>query len=171
MNENSLPTSTEGIGSNVLGPLQPYKKPRKAAKVVLSGLLVAAGVAGGAAIVGNSISCAGVPNSATTRPAGLEAKDEAVAGGITAMKLEPTTQPTPPTTMESSTLRTAGVMVPVQLTVAKPYTVQAHDTLFSIARKQLGDTHRWKDIAKLNPDVTPPSYTIKPGRVIKLPEK
>jgi len=88
---NSLPTSTEDIGSSVLGPLQPYKKSRKAAKVVLSGLLAAAGIAGGAAMVGNSISCEGVP----TRP----------AGGIPAIRLEPTTQPTQPTTMESSTLR------------------------------------------------------------------
>lgn len=170
MNENSLPTSSEDTGSNVLGPLQPYKKPRRAAKVVLSGLLAAAGIAGGAAMVGNGISCAG----AATKPAGLEAKDKATAGGITAMAIEPTTQPTQPTitdSLASSSSRTTGAISYVQLTAAKPYTVQAHDTLFSIARKQLGDTHRWKDIAKLNPDVAPPSYTIKPGQVIKLPEK
>jgi len=54
-------------------------------------------------------------------------------------------------------------MAPVQLTGAKPYTVQAHDTLFSIARKQLA-TRTVEDIAKLIPTLLAILYDqARPG--------
>ena len=53
-----------------LGPLQPHKKPRKTAKVVLAGLVAAAGVAAGTAIVATNVGCHGVPvRNVTTQPA------------------------------------------------------------------------------------------------------
>ena len=52
----------------------------------------------------------------------------------------------------------------------KTYTVQAKDTLFSIAKTQLGDGKRFKEIMTLNPEITDASK-LKVGQVIKLPEK
>jgi len=54
-------------------------------------------------------------------------------------------------------------------TTSKTYTVQSGDCLMGIARKLLGDPHRWREIADLN-DIEPP-YTIYPGKQLKVPEK
>ena len=54
-------------------------------------------------------------------------------------------------------------------TTSKTYTVQSGDCLMGIARKLLGDPHRWREIANLN-DIGPP-YTIHPGDELKVPEK
>lgn len=53
----------------------------------------------------------------------------------------------------------------------RTYTVQKGDGLMSIARTQLGNASRWKEIAALNPEILPPAYAIKVGQVIKLPAK
>jgi nucleoid-associated protein YgaU len=53
-------------------------------------------------------------------------------------------------------------------TTSKTYTVQSGDCLMDIARKRLGDPHRWREIANLN-GIGPP-YTIYPGDKLKLPE-
>ena len=52
----------------------------------------------------------------------------------------------------------------------RTYTVKAKDGLMSIARTQLGNQHRWKEILALNPDIKDPNH-IKVGQVIKLPAK
>jgi nucleoid-associated protein YgaU len=54
-------------------------------------------------------------------------------------------------------------------TTSKTYTVQSGDCLMGIARKLLGDPHRWREIADLN-DIGPP-YTIYPGKQLKVPEE
>lgn len=54
-------------------------------------------------------------------------------------------------------------------TTSKTYTVQSGDCLMGIARKLLGDPHRWPEIANLN-GLGPP-YTIYPGQELKVPEK
>ena len=54
-------------------------------------------------------------------------------------------------------------------TTSKTYTVQSGDCLMDIARKRLGDPHRWGEIANLN-GIGPP-YTIYPGDVLQVPEK
>jgi LysM repeat protein len=54
------------------------------------------------------------------------------------------------------------------LTTSKTYTVQSGDCLMDIARKHLGDPHRWREIANLNGIGSP--YTIYPGDELKLPE-
>ena len=59
---------------------------------------------------------------------------------------------------------------PLDASGARTYTVKAHDGLMAIARNELGNEHRWKEIAQLNPDLQPP-YRLKVGQVIKLPAK
>lgn len=50
---------------------------------------------------------------------------------------------------------------------ARTYTVQKGDTLIKIARTQLGDEHKWKQIAAANPGVN--ANAIKVGQKINLP--
>lgn len=59
---------------------------------------------------------------------------------------------------------------PVDTTGARSYTVKAHDGLMSIARSQLGNEHRWKEILALNPEIKDP-HQLKIGQVLKLPAK
>ena len=47
------------------------------------------------------------------------------------------------------------------------YTAQAGDSLTKIARDQLGDIERWREIAYLNGKQWP--YIIQIGEIIKLP--
>jgi nucleoid-associated protein YgaU len=54
-------------------------------------------------------------------------------------------------------------------TPSKTYKVQSGDCLMGIARKLLGDPHRWREIANLN-GIGPP-YTIYPGQELEVPEK
>jgi nucleoid-associated protein YgaU len=49
------------------------------------------------------------------------------------------------------------------------YTVQAGDSYYRIAQKELGNASRWKEIEKLNPDIEPSELHV--GQVIKLPSK
>ena len=46
------------------------------------------------------------------------------------------------------------------------YTVKSGDSLWKIAKLQLNDGTKWKDIAEKNGIKSP--YTIKPGQVLKL---
>jgi nucleoid-associated protein YgaU len=50
------------------------------------------------------------------------------------------------------------------------YTVKKGEGLMAIARTQLGNASRWKEILSLNPDISAPNQ-IKVGQVIKLPAK
>ena len=55
---------------------------------------------------------------------------------------------------------------------AKPaptYTVMKTDTLWSIAKRQLGNGQRWKDIVAENPGLDPGKLT--PGQTLRLPAK
>jgi hypothetical protein len=91
---------------DILGPLQPHKKPRKKAKAVLAGLVAAAGIAGGAAVfVANGSAGAqsrpmpaGLPpvQTITTQPANVKviAKTERLPGRLIATTLHSETQPT-----------------------------------------------------------------------------
>jgi nucleoid-associated protein YgaU len=48
------------------------------------------------------------------------------------------------------------------------YTVQAGDTLASIASRELGDPLAWFDILQANPQIKNPDL-IYPGQVLELP--
>jgi len=59
---------------------------------------------------------------------------------------------------------------PEPAATSRTYTVQAGDKgLMDIARKQLGDAKRWKEIQALNPGLD--TRKLKPGMQIKLPAK
>ena len=47
------------------------------------------------------------------------------------------------------------------------YTIVKGDCLYNIAKKQLGDSKKWTEIAKLNGISSP--YTIYPNQVLKMP--
>ena len=51
-------------------------------------------------------------------------------------------------------------------TVPSSYTVKRGDSLWAIAKMQLGDETKWKSIAEKNGIKMP--YTVMPGQVIKL---
>lgn len=57
-------------------------------------------------------------------------------------------------------------------TKAATYTVQPADTLFSIAKNELGDAKRWEDIHTLNKDVIGDNpLNIHIGQVLKIPAR
>lgn len=51
----------------------------------------------------------------------------------------------------------------------RTYLVKPHDSLMGIARTQLGDQRRWKEIVQVNPGLTPEN--LKAGQTINLPVK
>ena len=51
----------------------------------------------------------------------------------------------------------------------RTYTVRKKDTLWSIAKRLLGDGQRWKEIVAANPGLDP--QKLMPGQTIKLPER
>ena len=51
----------------------------------------------------------------------------------------------------------------------KSYTVVSGDSLIRIARRQLNDGERWKEIHQLNADVLGPDAILKIGMTLKLP--
>ena len=55
---------------------------------------------------------------------------------------------------------------PSERTVPSSYTVKRGDSLWAIAKMQLGDETKWKSIAEKNGIKMP--YTVMPGQVIKL---
>ena len=50
------------------------------------------------------------------------------------------------------------------------YRVRAYDTLRSIARKKLGDSHRSAEIVDLNPEILGDDARVVAGQVLKLPQ-
>ncbi len=51
----------------------------------------------------------------------------------------------------------------------RTYTVRKKDTLWSIAKRLLGDGQRWKEIVAANPGLDP--QKLMPGQTIRLPER
>jgi len=52
--------------------------------------------------------------------------------------------------------------------IASGYTVQSGDTLMAIAKNELGDASRWREIIEMNQ--IPEPYTIAPGNTLILPD-
>lgn len=53
----------------------------------------------------------------------------------------------------------------------REYLVKKNDTLWKIARQELGDGNRWKDIFELNKEKIKTPQNLKIGQVIHLPER
>lgn len=53
--------------------------------------------------------------------------------------------------------------------VSKTYTIQPGDSLSKIAKEQLGDAARWKEIFEANKDVIKDPNVIRVGQEITLP--
>ena len=49
------------------------------------------------------------------------------------------------------------------------HTVTRGESLWSIAATELGDGHRWREVADLNPDTRGPDWVIQPGTVLTVP--
>jgi len=58
---------------------------------------------------------------------------------------------------------------PVAPPMATTYTIKKGDTLWSIAKKHLGDGQRWRDIVAANPGLVPAKLRV--GQKIALPKK
>jgi len=62
-------------------------------------------------------------------------------------------------------------VVETPATTGRTYTVKAGDSLYGIAKAQLGSGARHKEILELNRDVLPSASKLKPGLVLKLPAR
>jgi 5'-nucleotidase len=56
-----------------------------------------------------------------------------------------------------------------EATEGRTYTVRKGDTFWNIATRQLGNGHRWKEIAEMNPGVSPNKLRV--GQTIRIPVK
>ena len=62
-------------------------------------------------------------------------------------------------------------MLTFRETKSKTYTVDSGDNLSNIAKQELGDANRWREIYELNKDVIGDNPDlIQPGKKLKLPE-
>ncbi|MBM4112108.1 MAG: LysM peptidoglycan-binding domain-containing protein [Phycisphaerae bacterium] len=79
-------------------------------------------------------------------------------------------EPAAPGGTPGSSPRTApGAPTAPPAATASTYTIRAGETLSEIARRELGSTSRWKDLAKFNQDVIRDPNALQPGTVIRLP--
>lgn len=58
-----------------------------------------------------------------------------------------------------------------QKTATKVYTVKEGDSLWEIAASQLGDGNRYKEIVKLNPNVSTDDKNLAVGTKLKIPTR
>lgn len=56
---------------------------------------------------------------------------------------------------------------PMPAQVTDHYVVEPGDTLFAIARRELGDGQRWRELVQLNPGLDPAGLTV--GQVLQIP--
>jgi len=85
-----------------------------------------------------------------------------------AAKIKDSTLTENPINREGSTLSPRRPLVQAN-TNYPTYKVNAGDSLIAIARKQLGNSERWKEIHELNADQIGPNAILKVGMTIKLP--
>ena len=80
-------------------------------------------------------------------------------------------RPVTPAAAQDPNVRLTGAAPTPAPSTGRTYTVQSGDTLYSIARKQFGDSKRWEDIFRLNKDLLKNNPTrLAKGMVLKLPE-
>jgi nucleoid-associated protein YgaU len=75
------------------------------------------------------------------------------------------------TTPEASTPATVNPppINPPPMAGGNTYVVKPHDTLWKIAKEQLGNGKRWTEIKALNPEIQ--GNAIKTGQTLKMPGK
>jgi nucleoid-associated protein YgaU len=97
--------------------------------------------------------------------------NEPPAAPLEDLSAVPAPQPAPAATV----VRPAGPALapaaayPTPAPAGRTYLVQPKDTLYSIARRELGNPKRWPEIAELNLGLTPEN--LKAGQTIKLPAR
>lgn len=100
-----------------------------------------------------------------------EVKDPARLGVGTTVKIPPKPEGNPPEAPR--TVR--GTKEPSATDAApggRTYRVQAGDSFYSIAKKELGDANRWKELFALNKQAVKGDATnLQIGQIVKLPEK
>jgi nucleoid-associated protein YgaU len=82
---------------------------------------------------------------------------------------DPLTTSRPPIISEPPPYRPPPATQPVAATGARKYTIKQGDTLIKIARAELGNEHRLKDIKAANPGID--FDKLKVGQEIYLPAK
>ena len=70
--------------------------------------------------------------------------------------------------MALSLLFGLAIAVSAQAAAPSSYTVKKGDTLWGIARTQLGDPHRWQDLFRLNQSAVSDPHRMIPGTVLRL---
>lgn len=104
------------------------------------------------------------PNSAT--PAAANGPDMSAGATGTASSGAPTPTGGAATVIPAPTPKTVVDATPVP-PAGREYTIKSGDTLEGIARAELGDGQRWRQIVEMNPGLDPKSLKI--GRKITLP--
>lgn len=110
-----------------------------------------------------------IPQDAARRLVAAAALLFLLAPGATAIASSPAVAvaATTPTTAKPAAATPSSSSATVS-SAGKTYTVKDGDTLSGIAHAQLGDAHRWRELARLNPHVVDPDL-IYSGTVLTLP--
>ncbi len=92
----------------------------------------------------------------------------ASAGSVTAAPTHMRPTPTQPK-KAGSTFRSVNTKAGKPAPHVRWYQIKKNDRYISIARQQLGDAHRWREVFELNKDKFPDPQRIREGVRIKLP--
>lgn len=83
------------------------------------------------------------------------------------------TTPTQPATLSARQATAPPQVTPTAAAAStdptRTHTVTRGESLWSIAAAELGDGHRWRELADLNPGKPGPQWTIHPGTRLRLP--
>jgi nucleoid-associated protein YgaU len=149
------------------------------AKNALKAFVGACGATAAAAMLSTSINCNPVlppgqiaVDRVTTQPE--PCVDTRPTAGLPPVN-ELTTEPVPlrgdviTTRLTTAPAHPPGIPIVSLLGDGGTYTIREHDTLYSIAKGQLGDANRWPEIKAANPGLDEKALPV--GKVIKVPAK
>lgn len=112
----------------------------------------------------------GTPSAGTPTSAGMADASTANASPTTASPVVPTgsTTTTRPVTVNLDPRTVAADPAMPTTAGSRSYVIKSGDTLEAIARAQLGDGQKWRQIASANPGINP--NNLKVGQSITIPE-
>jgi len=112
----------------------------------------------------------GTPSAGTPTSAGMADASAANASPTTASPVVPTgsTTTTRPVTVNLDPRTVAADPAMPATAGSRSYVIKSGDTLEAIARAQLGDGQKWRQIASANPGINP--NNLKVGQSIAIPE-